>query len=541
MTNPSPPEILREIRQRYAEAKPLNLSAIKNAAPHLLEGLWNPENFKGWRQRLDEAGVDYDRITFLLDPIAVCPICGHKDLYLHLHFANVHKMTTDAVQEQFPAAESRSEETRTRKFNTRHGVEGATIVPHWEKAWSREYALDRLRYFHENGHSVNPGNLLKKEGALAGYLRRLYGVIDHALQAAGIPPESVRLNAKRKLRDSESILEELRQIHAKDAQDLHMARARTEIRPLVTHCFKEYGSYEAALSKAGIDAKLLIPGLSDAPLLKLQQKLIAEAKQRIATKPPYVAKEIAAFLKEYDTVVEQLYGSWQNVAASFGVEEVRLFNSPSYQNYLTTDQVFAAIRERQAVGLPIRYLAAKADNGVLVRQATKFFPQWEEAVEAAGVEYPMKMQDHRTYTKESLIAYLQDKHRKGITMWSTSFRRKGEDSDPLILKWVVRYFGNWAAALKAAGIPIPSRPRAAKWEFTERFPNDENILAAVKGRWDNGDPVDADALRGPAAQGGDLELLFAVRGRFGSWHGGMLAAGLPDTRRKPVRKKKGAS
>jgi hypothetical protein len=44
-----------EILTRFANKDPLNLSAVNVEAPWLLDGLFDPENFKGWRETIELA------------------------------------------------------------------------------------------------------------------------------------------------------------------------------------------------------------------------------------------------------------------------------------------------------------------------------------------------------------------------------------------------------------------------------------------------------------------------------------------------------
>jgi hypothetical protein len=60
-------------------------------------------------------------------------------------------MSAEEYRGAHPAAETSSEAHRAQMMSNRHGRPAKAIIPHWEPAWSRNYALDRIHEFSRQG------------------------------------------------------------------------------------------------------------------------------------------------------------------------------------------------------------------------------------------------------------------------------------------------------------------------------------------------------------------------------------------------------
>lgn len=91
---------------------------------------------------------------------------------------------------------------------------------------------------------------------------------------------------------------------------------------------------------------------------------------------------------------------------------------------------------------------AWTDTG-LYSVAKKHFGTWRAAVRAAGCK-PAR----RRWSMELVIHEIQQRYRKNLPLASIVFVQ-----DPPLAGAATRLFGNWKAAVVAAGISIPQQPQ----------------------------------------------------------------------------------
>jgi hypothetical protein len=516
-----------EIRLRFSKNEPLNLSIVAIEAPHLLEGLWEPGSFIGWRRTLEAAGLSVDAIRILPCPVAFCPLCDwHAGPKLTAHLAEVHNTNIATVRRTHPESDDWCEEWRSRRMGSRHHGNSLTLAPHWEPAWSTRYALDRLRWLYDQRFPVNYVHIAVKEPGLAAYLRRTCGSWDKVLQRIGLDPKAIRLAAPSRDFSEAQVLRKLKLAHRKNPSRLHLNAhsSSTTLRPLLRPCCVHFKSYEAALRAAGIDPLPLIPALADPVLLAQRDLLLTEAEARRSRRLVYDAAETAAFLARHTPALSAFYGTWAAFTAALGCLERDIFQPPPFTAYQTETSIIPAIQERRDAGLSVRESEARVDNGPLVIQGRKHFGTWAAALKAAAVQRPPRMLKMRHYTPESVLTFLRDRHAAGLPMSSAAIF-----DDPkirIIIKWIRRYYGGYHAALNAAGLPLPIRRKAKTVPGPKRFQSPDQVIADLQARAAKGLPLKAAGLYQPQAEGGDFTLLHASRRVFGSFSKALAAAGL---------------
>jgi hypothetical protein len=522
---------LELIRQRFDRGRPLNLSAVKREAPELLNGLWNPLQFVGWRQMLEAAGLSYDRIRFILEPNALCPLCRFGANSLTVHINEVHGISAQELRKTDPGVEIQSEESRAARFDYHHGRKSKTLLPHWEKAWSLPYALERVRWMYDLGMPVNYSTIADGEPGLAAYLRRLLGSWDKALEACGIVPQAVRIMSLAQTFTKSEVVSALQEQFAMDPHSLHISRCRVaQMKALFSAVFREYTTLEDALRAAGIDPHPLVPALLNPAKLTHRSDFLALVRARIQSPPTYVASEVASFLKTHRQIIRDFWGDWPYFAKSIKRTERDIFNPPAYTKYLTKRNILEAIRERRRVGLPLQDNEVRTDNSALLLQAMKCFGNWRSALAAAKVKRAPRMLEQRRFTPATLITYLQEKAAVGTVMWSSTFQNI--PSERIVLKWAIRYFGSWQGALAKAGISSPPQsPNRGKNlpKREKRFANPEAILDGIRLRVSEGKSLLQLDLAKTVPKGGDVVLVRSARTAFGSWPDALVAAGIGPT------------
>src|SRR6056297_2502080 len=93
---------LAGIRERFKKQEPLNLSAVETEAPSLLEGLFDPGNFRGWRETIEQAGIDIEAIRSEPLTEVTCLECGFAGECLSSHLKQAHGMDSADYREAHP-------------------------------------------------------------------------------------------------------------------------------------------------------------------------------------------------------------------------------------------------------------------------------------------------------------------------------------------------------------------------------------------------------------------------------------------------------
>ncbi len=512
------------IRKRFAAGDPLNISAVKAEAPLLLEGLYDPKAFIGWRRAIEAAGISYETIKFYYSGEVKCPLCGYSDVRLSIHFADEHGVTVKELRQDLPEAEELCDEIRSTQFGWRHGSPSLVMVPHWERVWSKYYALDRLRWLADHGHPVNYKHVATHEPGLAAYLRRVLRSWDAVLEAIGFRAADIRLTAVQRDLGAEEVVEELRSLLASDPSLLHMKYV-ADFLTVFTAALRQFGTYEAALAAAGIDAAPLIPALGSPELVKQRALMLAELQTRLKSRKKYSEADVASFYERYEAVMKGFYATWVGVMTSIGRLGREVFYSPSHGVFRSAAGVIKALRSRHSAGLPMAINCVIVDNPSLLHAADKrFFKNWDAALVAANtLREPRNLEFRAFATPEILLEFLKEQAAAGMEMKS---------QDPILLlasRWAFRYFGSWSKAVAAAGLQLPLRKKHVVTKpKPKRFLSDEDLLNGLQQRAAEGKSMRLTDVNQTSAKGGDVALYREGMARFSTYKKALEAAGLTD-------------
>lgn len=241
------------ILTRFANKDPLNLSAVNVEAPWLLDGLFDPENFRGWRETIELAGVSIGDIR--IEPLTevTCEECGFIGDTLWSHLQHAHGMSAEEYRGAHPAAETSSEAHRAQMMSNRHGRPAKLLIPHWEPAWSRNYALDRIHEFSRQGIPLYYSYVAKNEPGFPAYVRRVFQSWDAGLAAAGIEVAKVRRAREAIDIGADEVVAVLREKQQEKPSQLHIRASRAGGgKTVITAAFRHFGSHAQALKAASV-------------------------------------------------------------------------------------------------------------------------------------------------------------------------------------------------------------------------------------------------------------------------------------------------
>jgi len=319
---------------------------------------------------------------------------------------------------------------------------------------------------------------------------------------------ALRLHSRLAVRAwTKELLVALLRARAKAGLKLNSGAVGHEDPGLVRAGTKLFGSWDQALTAAGIDPKAI----------RLRQvwtkELVVAAIKKRARKG---LKLNIGKVREEDVLLGvagyKLFGSWDNAveAAGLNPDDVRI-NRQTW----TKESVVAAVKERARRGLPLNAGALQVDDSSLGRIGGRLFGSWDKALAAAGLNPENVRLVRRGWTKEMVVAGIKEQARNGVKLNLSAVQKA---------KWSLwenakKVFGSWDEALKAAGFdPEAIRPKA--W----RLWTEEKIIGFLRQRARKGQKINVSAAMD--ASGG---VVSAAIDLFGSWDKALEAAGVnPD-------------
>jgi len=504
------------------------------------DGAFDPASFRGWRETLERAGLSYDRILIVPEIEVACLHCGYREGRIDHHMNGEHGQSAAEYRQEFPGGEVFSEDLRMGRMGLRHGKESKRIVPHWEPAWSLNYALDRLHHYHRLGLPMNRSYWTSNEPGLAGYLRRIFTHWEPVLEAIGLNPEMER-KAKKivYLKKKKAIRSELISLGKERPEVLRIVSAVTQgTQSLIRSAVLVYGSYEAALEDAGIPSRVVMPELDNAEMLSARERLLAACRERLAGPRRRDEQWLLRFYEEYEDVMRAFYGNWSTLIAFLGSDPQQFFAAPGTDQYPDEAAVLKGLKSRHAAGLPLDQTRLRNDNAGLAIRASQFFGKMSKALEAVGLEVvPHNFRRMRYKSGEEVLAALTERRESGTSLYPIDLL--AENDGQRLHKWALRYFGSYAAALAGIGVTLGLKPVDRSGQII--YPNAKSVLEAIRARAKNGLGLSHENLKVVAAKGGDVTLRLAGIREFSTWEAALFEAGFYDIdhrpRKGPTRKR----
>ncbi len=517
------------ILRLFQNKEALNLSAVEVACPELLEGLFQAENFIGWKEAIELAGVPMAEIRIEPRVGIICLICGHEAEVLWQHLNVVHGINAAEYRAEFPGVEAASEAMRAEKMSHRHGRPAKKIMPHWEPAWSQTYALDRIHELARQGIPLNYSYLAKREPGFPAYVRRVFPTWDAGLAAAGINPKTVRVNRESRELTADDVIKSLQKRERENPGLNHIKTASsTSSKVLITSAFRNFFSYDAALATAGIDPVHKIPALGDVQKVKARKTLVKETAKRLKERPAYTPVKTKKFLDRHAGTIKDFYKSWLNFSIAMKVFERDIFNSPTYHNYDSQKDCIKELQKRAAHGLSLRQEELRVDNPSLEIMSTKHFGTYASALKAAKLTRKARFYDKRFYPeKKDVMAEIKRRCAAGESLLKADLDRLGgKGNDRNLLRWSARHFGTYREALRAVGMSEEEQIKFSSKATAFRFPDGDSVIAAIQDRAAKNFPLSSSEVRLTMAQGGDKTLIDSSNRHFGSWKKALKTAGL---------------
>lgn len=236
---------------------------------------------------------------------------------------------------------------------------------------------------------------------------QLFGAWRTALLAAGIDPQTVCPQRKKRYPDSATVIRGIRDRHARglSLNISKLYRGDHVDTALASQAVHHFGAWHQALRAAGLDPLAVLKPGKQARKYSSKDAVLAEVRNRLKRRWPinhaalYRGSHINPPLATAGT---KYFGSWPQTLQAVGIDARSLGAELRRQKRFYPDKksVLTAVRERIRKKFAVNYLslvAGKHRATTLLAWGTKYFGSWNKALKAAGLD-PRTIVKHRHFT-----------------------------------------------------------------------------------------------------------------------------------------------
>lgn len=298
---------------------------------------------------------------------------------------------------------------------------------------------------------------------------------------------------------------------------------------LYSNGIRLFGCWRQAIEAAGLDYQK--DARAYQPLYPTKDAIISEIQNRKKKGLPLYRAALSSGYDQDGVLFERgvkFFGNWPKALEAAGLDYERDVKKRR-SVYPTKESVCAQIQHRKECGLSLNVLSLQKGciggekDGALYSSARALFGSWQNAVEAAGIDYWKEIDRHPGYnTKDAVCQEIQKRSREGLPLYARALRC-GSLSERALLGAAYRLWGSWRDALEESGFSYAEIQRVPVYARLSR----EEIVSRILKRKEQGVPLHFSSVTlGPHR---DNLLLSSVRKHFGGWSDAMAAAGLDTT------------
>ena len=186
----------------------------------------------------------------------------------------------------------------------------------------------------------------------------------------------------------------------------------------------------------------------------------------------------------------------------------------------SAERVLTEIRQWKEKGEALYANHVRLNYQELLAASIRYYGSWQKAVEAAGISYEA-VRKYRKWSKEVIVEEIRDLAARGFDL---SFRSMALSQHNSMVYAAIRpkYFGDWRAALEAAGLASEEIYRYRSWDM-------EGILEEIRRLQTEGADLSSKSM-----DESSNKLIATARRRFGNWGRALESAGInyDDIRRR---------
>jgi ribosomal protein S8 len=176
----------------------------------------------------------------------------------------------------------------------------------------------------------------------------------------------------------------------------------------------------------------------------------------------------------------------------------------------TKDKIIEEIKRRYSNGEPINYrYMNRKHNWLCVIATKKYFKDWKDAVEAAGIDYE-KISLKQGWNRQNIIKNIIRLKKEGHPIYNNHIHR----FFPNLYVGARFCFGGWRQAVEAAGIKYEIKKKQSRW-------TKEKVIAKLQEMKRSGEKTNRTYFRKnyPGLESAMIRI-------FKNWHNALIEAGI---------------
>jgi hypothetical protein len=244
--------------------------------------------------------------------------------------------------------------------------------------------------------------------------------------------------------DKDEILRAVRKLH-KQKKDLSYNAMTRRMQPLVSAAAYHFGSYRAAVERAGIDYATVIRRPRWTRPLIIGLIKIAKRKGDDLHWSAVTRRRDELGRAAFASLQPRLFGSWDRALSAAGLDADEVNR---YRKWNKNTIVFE-LRGRAKEHEPLNSGAVQRDDPGLHAAAVRHFSSYDAALRAARLD-PQSVRARRSWNDQEVLRGLKAAKRSGGHLSDSAVRRE----NPALYGAAVRLFGSFTAAREAAGIKL---------------------------------------------------------------------------------------
>jgi hypothetical protein len=200
----------------------------------------------------------------------------------------------------------------------------------------------------------------------------------------------------------------------------------------------------------------------------------------------------------------RLYGRWNSALKSAGINP----GDHAKRWTMHPQECKDLIRQLHLKGEALNYECVKRRQPVLHWSSIKHWGSWDKALHCAGLAPEKIRRKRKPWSPTEIIEWIQNHHRQGLALNAYAIPCS------TIMRSGRFFFGNWDAALTAAGLDPQRIRRRRVWD-------EKRVIQVILSRAETGSALYSNAVRRE-----DSPCYNAALRRFGSWSKALRAAGI---------------
>ena len=317
------------------------------------------------------------------------------------------------------------------------------------RKWTRALVKEGILARHKSGKDMSEKVSSEDDSSLVEAAKKLYRGWYAALDDVGIPSAKYR---RVKSWDRESVISTLKD-YLRQGKNIRPRALHKKHSGLLAAGERIFGSSREMYAAVGIDpAEIGLPLAWDKASVKSELRKRYESGADMSYGP--VKRENPPLMAACENHFGTYYKSLE--AAELPIEKIRLLLP---KGHWTPNRITDEIRAMVLKGEELNDRHVNLRHGPLYGAAGRRFGSWQQAIEAAGIDYEAVRSQRKPYTEKELIGILTDLKEKGVPLDYTSVR----SYYPRLTGGIIRVFGSYSRGIEAIGLDYDDIKRT--WQF----------------------------------------------------------------------------